>query len=119
VNFLVVLNVYVRPFYRYMRQNQLTAPRTNCVGRLVAGRIADIYGRINILIILVVMAVILIFTVLYPFSSSLVALYLFCGTYGFVSGSFICLAPVCVRQISPAKEIGMKFGTLYGLVAFA
>ncbi|KAL4779909.1 major facilitator superfamily domain-containing protein [Aspergillus varians] len=101
VNLLVVLNV------------------TNCVGRLVAGRIADIYGRINVLIILVCLAVILIFAVLYPFSHSIVALYIFCSSYGFVSGSFICLAPVCVRQISPANEIGMKFGTLYGLVAFA
>ncbi|KAL4921329.1 major facilitator superfamily domain-containing protein [Aspergillus aurantiobrunneus] len=101
VNLLVVLNV------------------TNCIGRLVAGRIADKYGRLNVLILLVSLAIVLIFTVLYPFSQSIVALYLFCATYGFVSGSFICLAPVCVRQISPAKEIGMRFGTFYALVAFA
>ncbi|KAL4923181.1 major facilitator superfamily domain-containing protein [Aspergillus undulatus] len=101
VNVLVVLNVM------------------NCVGRLVAGRIADIYGRLNVLILLVTTAVFLVFAVLYPFSYSLVALYVFSATYGFVSGSFICLAPVCVRQISPAKEIGMRFGTFYGLVAFA
>ncbi|KAL4866253.1 hypothetical protein BDV12DRAFT_173134 [Aspergillus spectabilis] len=101
VNLLVVLNV------------------TNCVGRLVAGRVADKYGRLNVLILLVFTAVILIFAVLYSFSYSIVALYLFCALYGLTSGSFICLAPVCVRQITPAKEIGMRFGTFYGLVAFA
>ncbi|KAL4985258.1 major facilitator superfamily domain-containing protein [Aspergillus falconensis] len=101
VNLLVVLNV------------------SNSIGRLVSGRVADKYGRLNVLILLVAMAVVLIFAILYPFSNSLPALYIFCATYGFVSGSFICLAPVCVRQISPAKETGMRFGTLYGLVAFA
>ncbi|KAL4909569.1 hypothetical protein BDW74DRAFT_187630 [Aspergillus multicolor] len=101
VNLLVVLNV------------------CNSLGRLVSGRVADKYGRLNVLILLVALAIILIFAILYPFSNSLPGLYIFCATYGFVSGSFICLAPVCVRQISPAKETGMRFGTLYGLVAFA
>ncbi|KAL2796618.1 major facilitator superfamily domain-containing protein [Aspergillus keveii] len=101
VNLLVVLNV------------------TNCVGRLIAGRVADKYGRLNVLILLIALAVILIFTILYPFSHSLVALYIFSALYGITSGSFICLAPVCVRQISPAKEIGMRFGTFYCLVSFA
>ncbi|KAL3460909.1 major facilitator superfamily domain-containing protein [Aspergillus heterothallicus] len=101
VNLLVVLNV------------------TNCVGRLIAGRVADTYGRLNVLIILIFLAIILIFTILYPFSHSLAALYIFCALYGVTSGSFICLAPVCVRQISPAKEIGMRFGTFYCLVSFA
>ncbi|KAL4954345.1 major facilitator superfamily domain-containing protein [Aspergillus filifer] len=101
VNLLVVLNVL------------------SCVGRLVAGRIADKYGRLNVLILLVALAVVLIYAILYPFSYSLPALYVFSATYGFVSGSFISVAPVCVRQISPAKEIGMRFGTFYGLVAFA
>ncbi|KAL2870563.1 major facilitator superfamily domain-containing protein [Aspergillus lucknowensis] len=101
VNLLVVLNV------------------TNCLGRLIAGRVADRYGRLNVLILLISLAVVQIFAILYPFSHSLAALYVFCALYGVTSGSFICLAPVCVRQISPAKEIGMRFGTFYCLVSFA
>ncbi|KAL2822265.1 major facilitator superfamily domain-containing protein [Aspergillus cavernicola] len=94
VNLLVVLNVF------------------NCVARFIAGGVSDRYGRLNILISL-------IFAILYPFSHSIIALYIFCATYGLASGSFISLAPVCVRQISAAKEIGMRFGTLYCLVSFA
>ncbi|KAL3475537.1 major facilitator superfamily domain-containing protein [Aspergillus californicus] len=101
VNLLVVLNVF------------------NCVARFIAGSVADRYGRLNVLISLIFVAVVLIFAILYPFSHSIVALYFFCATYGLASGSFISLAPVCVRQISPAKEIGMRFGTLYCLVSFA
>ncbi|KAL4891411.1 major facilitator superfamily domain-containing protein [Aspergillus ambiguus] len=101
VNLLAVLNV------------------CSCVGRLIAGRIGDRYGRLNILIVLLISAVIAIFVILYPFSHSLPALYVFSAVYGTCSGSFISLAPVCIRQVSPAKEIGMRFGTCYCLVSFA
>lgn len=60
-----------------------------------------------------------IFVILYPFSSHLSALYIFSAIYGLCSGSFISLAPVCIRQVSNAKEIGMRFGTCYCLVSFA
>ncbi|KAL2816048.1 major facilitator superfamily domain-containing protein [Aspergillus cavernicola] len=101
VNLLVVLNAF------------------NCVGRLLAGHFADGYGRLNILILLIAFAVLLIFAIIFPFSHSIVALYIFCALYGLSSGSFINLAPVCVRQVSPAEEIGMRFGTLYCLASFA
>ncbi|PLB39762.1 MCT family MFS transporter [Aspergillus candidus] len=91
----------------------------SCIGRLLAGRIADRYGRLNVLIILISAAVITIFVILYPFSHHLPALYLFSALYGLFSGSFISLAPVCIRQVSHAKEIGMRFGTCYCLVSFA
>ena len=93
--------------------------RCSCIGRLLAGRIADRYGRLNVLIILISAAVITIFVILYPFSHYLSALYLFSALYGLFSGSFISLAPVCIRQVSHAKEIGMRFGTCYCLVSFA
>ncbi|KAF9885075.1 hypothetical protein FE257_000806 [Aspergillus nanangensis] len=101
VNLLAVLNV------------------CSCVGRLIAGRVGDRYGRLNVLIILITSAVFAIFVVLYPFRRSLPALYVFSAIYGLCSGSFISLAPVCIRQVSPAKEIGMRFGTCYCLVSFA
>ncbi|KAE8149815.1 monocarboxylate transporter [Aspergillus avenaceus] len=91
----------------------------SCVGRLIAGRVADRYGRINVLIVLIMSAVLVIFVVLYPFSHKLSALYTFSALYGLCSGSFISLAPVCIRQVSNAKEIGMRFGTCYCLVSFA
>ncbi|EED13426.1 monocarboxylate permease, putative [Talaromyces stipitatus ATCC 10500] len=89
------------------------------IGRLVAGRIADGYGRLNTLNIVVVLTVIWLFALLYPFQTSLPILYIFSCMYGLTSGSFISLAPVCIRQISDAKEIGLRFGTCYSVVSFA
>ncbi|KAF7595655.1 hypothetical protein BBP40_005403 [Aspergillus hancockii] len=91
----------------------------SCIGRLIAGRVADRYGRLNVLILLISTAVLVIFAILYPFSHYLPALYVFSALYGLCSGSFISLAPVCIRQVSNAKEIGMRFGTCYCLVSFA
>ncbi|KAF5862294.1 hypothetical protein ETB97_011818 [Aspergillus alliaceus] len=91
----------------------------SCIGRLIAGRVADRYGRLNVLIVLILSAVLSIFVILFPFSHHMPALYIFSALYGLCSGSFISLAPVCIRQVSNAKEIGMRFGTCYCLVSFA
>ncbi|CRG91597.1 putative transporter MCH4 [Talaromyces islandicus] len=88
-------------------------------GRLIAGRIGDTYGRLNTLMFIVSVAILFIFSILYPFGHSLPALYVFSSLYGLASGSFISLAPVCIRQISDTKEIGLRFGTCYALVSFA
>ncbi|RAH50547.1 monocarboxylate transporter [Aspergillus brunneoviolaceus CBS 621.78] len=101
VNLLVVLNI------------------CSVIGRLVAGRVGDMYGRLNTLLVLVSFGILAIFIILYPFSHSMTALYFFSALYGLSSGSFLSLAPVCIRQVSPAKEIGMRFGTCYALVSFA
>lgn len=121
VNLVVVLNVYVicTDSQAQMMGHLLTCSSCSCIGRLIAGRVGDRYGRLNILILLITSAIFSIFVILYPFSTSMVALYIFSAFYGLCSGSFISLAPVCIRQVSPAKEIGMRFGTCYCLVSFA
>ncbi|OJJ99062.1 hypothetical protein ASPACDRAFT_29820 [Aspergillus aculeatus ATCC 16872] len=101
VNLLVVLNI------------------CSVIGRLLAGRVGDMYGRLNTLLVLVSSGILAIFIILYPFSHSMTALYFFSALYDLSSGSFLSLAPVCIRQVSPAKEIGMRFGTCYALVSFA
>ncbi|KAH8692270.1 monocarboxylate transporter [Talaromyces proteolyticus] len=88
-------------------------------GRLIAGRLGDRYGRLNTLMTIIVVGILCIFSILYPFSHSLPALYTFSCLYGLASGSFISLAPVCIRQVSDVKEIGLRFGTCYSLVSFA
>ncbi|THC90076.1 hypothetical protein EYZ11_010472 [Aspergillus tanneri] len=89
------------------------------LGRLSAGAVADKYGRLNTQILLIAVGFITIFIVWLPFGSSLVGLYTFSILFGFVSGSFLSLAPVCVGQISKASEIGGRFGTCYSIVSLA
>ncbi|KAI9038972.1 MFS general substrate transporter [Aspergillus affinis] len=89
------------------------------VGRLSAGAVADSYGRLNTQIFLIGMGSIIIFAVWLPFGSSLAGLYVFSVLFGLASGSFLSLAPVCIGQISPASEIGGRFGTCYSIVSLA
>jgi MFS family permease len=107
------------PYHARSKLISLIKTRSSLFGRLIAGRIADRYGRLNTLMLIVAMAILFIFSILYPFGHTLPALYVFSSLYGLASGSFISLAPVCIRQISDTKEIGLRFGTCYALVSFA
>lgn len=89
------------------------------IGRLVAGRIADRYGRLNTLAVAVVLTTLWLFILLYPFQKSVPVLYIFSCLYGLTAASFISVSPVCIRQISDTKEIGLRFGTCYSVVSFA
>ncbi|OKL58437.1 hypothetical protein UA08_06130 [Talaromyces atroroseus] len=85
------------------------------LGRLMAGRLSDRYGRLNTLASVVLLTIIWLFALLYPFSKSAPVLYIFSCLYGISCSSFISLAPVCIRQFSDTKEIGLRFGTCYSV----
>uniref|UniRef100_A0A093W1T9 Riboflavin transporter MCH5 n=1 Tax=Talaromyces marneffei PM1 TaxID=1077442 RepID=A0A093W1T9_TALMA len=89
------------------------------IGRLIAGRIADRYGRLNTLTVAVFLTTLWLFVLLYPFQKSVPVLYVFSCLYGLTASAFISVSPVCIRQISDAKEIGLRFGTCYSVVSFA
>ncbi|RDH31876.1 major facilitator superfamily domain-containing protein [Aspergillus welwitschiae] len=89
------------------------------IGRLVAGGVADKYGRINTQIGLLGLGAVAVFVIWLPFGSKLAGLYIFSCVYGFASGSFISLAPACIGQISKASEVGGRFGVCYLTVSFA
>ncbi|RAK98989.1 monocarboxylate permease [Aspergillus ibericus CBS 121593] len=89
------------------------------IGRLIAGTIADKYGRINTQVGLITLGAFSIFAIWLPFGHRLVGLYLFSGIYGMASGSFLSLAPACIGQISRASEVGGRFGLCYLAVSFA
>ncbi|KAJ6131353.1 MFS general substrate transporter [Penicillium sp. IBT 18751x] len=89
------------------------------LGRLVAGGIADRYGRINTQTGLICLGVIAIFAIWLPFGNTLPGLYMFSAIFGLASGSFLSLAPACIGQISKASEVGGRFGICYSCVSFA
>lgn len=93
--------------------------RCSTIGRLVAGGVADKYGRINTQIGLLGLGAVAVFVIWLPFGSKLAGLYIFSCVYGFASGSFISLAPACIGQISKASEVGGRFGVCYLTVSFA
>ncbi|KAJ5151294.1 MFS general substrate transporter, partial [Penicillium canariense] len=76
------------------------------LGRLMAGAIADRYGRINTQAGLVCLGALAIFAIWLPFGNTLPGLYVFSCVFGLASGSFLSLAPACIGQISKASEVG-------------
>ncbi|KAJ5919834.1 MFS general substrate transporter [Penicillium verhagenii] len=89
------------------------------VGRLMAGGIADKYGRINTQAVLIALGVLAIFVIWLPFGNTLPGLYMFSTVFGLASGSFLSLAPACIGQISKASEVGGRFGICYSIVSIA
>ncbi|KAJ5988664.1 MFS general substrate transporter [Penicillium waksmanii] len=89
------------------------------IGRLIAGGVADKYGRINTQTALIAVGVFAVFVIWLPFGNTLPGLYVFSCVFGLASGSFLSLAPACIGQISKASEVGGRFGICYSIVSLA
>ncbi|ETS85322.1 hypothetical protein PFICI_03347 [Pestalotiopsis fici W106-1] len=84
---------------------------TSCIGRLIPGLAGDKFGPFNMLLCMVLFTAIFTAIILVPFgSSSLAAIYAFSAIWGFGSGSFISLTPVCMGKICHADDYGRYFG---------
>lgn len=90
------------------------------VGRILAGFIADILGRVNTLILTVLMCVIVTLGLWLPAaainSKALLIVYAF--LFGFGSGSNLSLTPVCVGQLCKTENYGRYYATCWMVVAF-
>lgn len=88
-------------------------------GRVVPGFAADMIGRFNVLLFLVVLTLSLMAAVWLPFGSRNAAtLYAVVATFGFCSGSWLSLAPVCAGQLCRTEDYGRFYGTIYSVAAF-
>lgn len=116
---LSTLNVYETCSISQTREINSNRNRFSTLGRLIAGGIADKYGRINTQTGLICLGVIAIFAIWLPFGNTLPGLYMYSSVFGLASGSFLSLAPACIGQISKASEVGGRFGICYSIVSFA
>ncbi|ROW01303.1 hypothetical protein VMCG_05981 [Cytospora schulzeri] len=90
------------------------------VGRLLPGFAGDYFGHFNVLLCMIVCATVFTGAILVPYgSTSLEALYAFSGLWGFASGSFISLTPVCMGKTCGTEDYGRYFGTMYFFVSFS
>lgn len=115
---LSLLNVYV-PSTPFIQPIQTNHRSFSTIGRLIAGGIADKYGRINTQTGLICLGALAIFAIWLPFGNTLPGLYLFSCIFGLASGSFLSLAPACIGQVSKASEVGGRFGICYSIVSLA
>lgn len=87
-------------------------------GRLGAGIVADMIGRMNTLILSLALCVISCFALWLPAADSMPMLIVCAVIFGFVSGSNLSLSPVCVGQFCKTENYGRYFATCWMFVAF-
>ncbi|KAI1633259.1 riboflavin transporter MCH5 [Biscogniauxia mediterranea] len=92
---------------------------TGTAGRCLPGLAGDFFGHFNVLLCMILCTIIITAVILVPFETSLATLYTFSALWGFGSGSFISLTPVCMGKTCETKEYGRYFGTMYFFVSFA
>lgn len=87
-------------------------------GRFFAGIVADMIGRVNTLILSILLCVIACFALWLPAGDSSAMIIVFAVIFGFVSGSNLSLSPVCVGQMCKTEHYGRYFATCWMFVAF-
>ncbi|KAL2865520.1 MCT family MFS transporter [Aspergillus lucknowensis] len=87
-------------------------------GRILPSYIADHIGRFNTMILTSLVSIIFVLALWLPSRTNATAI-AFAVLYGFSSGSAVSLAPALIAQISEIREIGVRSGTYFGIVAFA
>ncbi|KAI0345501.1 MFS general substrate transporter [Trametopsis cervina] len=87
------------------------------VGRILPAVLSDSFGRFNLLVPCAFLTG-LSTLVFWSFANTLVSIMLYAAVYGFFSGAFNALIVPCIAQISHIREIGMRIGMLYSILAF-
>ncbi|KAH6693493.1 major facilitator superfamily domain-containing protein [Plectosphaerella plurivora] len=91
----------------------------SCLGRIIPGILGDHWGHYNILIAMTVLTLLGTAVTMLPFGTTYIeALYVFSGLWGFGSGSFLSLTPVCMGKTCEAKDYGRAYGTMNFVVSF-
>ncbi|RDW93612.1 putative MFS monocarboxylate transporter [Aspergillus mulundensis] len=89
------------------------------LGRVFPGVAADLFGRFNILLCLVVVTMVAMAAVWLPFGTrDETTLLAVVAVFGFGSGGWLSLAPVCAGQLCRTEEYGRYYGTIYFVAAF-
>jgi MFS family permease len=89
------------------------------MGRVLPGFAADQFGRFNVLLCLVVVTMVVMAAVWLPWGSRNDAtFYAVVAIFGFSSGGWLSLAPVCAGQLCRTEDYGRYYGTIYFVAAF-
>lgn len=87
------------------------------VGRVFAGIVADMIGRVNTLILSIGMCIVTCLALWLPAQDSKAMIIVFSVTFGFVSGSNLSLSPVCIGQMCKTENYGKYFATCWMAVS--
>ncbi|KAJ3548855.1 hypothetical protein NM208_g812 [Fusarium decemcellulare] len=84
----------------------------SCAGRFTMGLLGDRFGALNSMISVMVLTMIFMATIFIPFSTtSAPLLYTFSALWGFCSGAFYALSPVCTGKTCEPKDYARYYGS--------
>lgn len=95
----------------------------SCVGRYVAGDMADRFGRYNTMIVSLFLCTVSVLgfwlpDILVPALDSDALLIVFILMFGFCSGSNVSLTPICLGQLCETQEYGRYYASCFTIVSF-
>lgn len=95
----------------------------SCVGRYVAGDMADRYGRYNTMIVSLLFCTVSVLgfwlpDILATDLDSYALLVVFILLFGFCSGSNVSLTPICLGQLCETQEYGRYYASCFTVVSF-
>ncbi|PYI10697.1 MFS general substrate transporter [Aspergillus sclerotiicarbonarius CBS 121057] len=95
----------------------------SCVGRYVAGDLADRFGRYNTMIVSLFFCTVSVLCfwlpdILIADLDSMALLVVFVLLFGFFSGSNVSLTPICLGQLCETQEYGRYYASCFTVVAF-
>ncbi|KZF20558.1 MFS general substrate transporter [Xylona heveae TC161] len=95
----------------------------SCVGRYVAGDLADRFGRYSTMIVSLFFCMVSVLCfwlpdILVPKLENYALLIVFILLFGFFSGSNVSLTPICLSQLCETQEYGRYYATCYTVVGF-
>lgn len=88
------------------------------VGRVLCGATADKIGCYNVITISASLSACSVLAFWLPSEYSVVLLYFFVATFGFFSGSVLCIGPACVAKLCKVEQYGQYYGTSYSITSF-
>ncbi|CDK24950.1 unnamed protein product [Kuraishia capsulata CBS 1993] len=87
-------------------------------GRYVPGLLADRYGVFNVMSLMLIGVFLSDIVLWYGIGRTVNSLYAYTVFYGFFSGSVLSISPVCCSAISPTRDFGKRYATMYLLAGF-
>jgi MFS family permease len=87
-------------------------------GRWIPGYVADLFGRLNALVLTVLFCFLCNVILWLLAGSSVALLVIYALLFGFSSGSNISLTPVCIGELCKTENYGRYYATAYTIVSF-
>ncbi|KAH7137391.1 major facilitator superfamily transporter, partial [Dactylonectria estremocensis] len=92
---------------------------SSCFGRVIPGMVGDRIGHFDVLLTMIITTSVFTGSMFIPFASKDIrVLFVFAAFWGFGSGSFVSITPICVGRTCNPRDVGRYYGTMTFVTSF-